>query len=64
MNLPIEAINEFKEIYQRKIGVVLTFDEATDIISFFYKKILNSDIYPSIIMDYDYDIWTLGITQQ
>lgn len=46
------------------ITKVLTFDEATDIISFFYKKILNSDIYPSIIMDYDYDIWTLGITQQ
>lgn len=28
MNLPIEAINEFKEIYQRKIGVSLTNDQA------------------------------------
>lgn len=28
MNLPIVAINEFRDIYQRKIGVVLTFDEA------------------------------------
>ncbi|RXJ85523.1 glutamate mutase L [Arcobacter cloacae] len=46
------------------ITKVLSFEEAVDIISFFYKKILNSDIHPSIIMDYDYDIWTLGITQQ
>lgn len=46
------------------ITKVLTFEEATDIISFFYKKILNSDIYPAIIMDYNYDIWTLGITQK
>ncbi len=28
MNIPIEAVNEFKEIYQRKIGVILTFNEA------------------------------------
>lgn len=46
------------------ITKVLSFEEATDIISFFYKKILNSDIHPAIIMDYNYDIWTLGITQQ
>jgi len=46
------------------ITKVLSFEEAVDIISFFYKKILNSDIHPSIIMDFDYDIWTLGITQQ
>lgn len=46
------------------ITKVLTFEEAEDIISFFYKKILTSDIYPSIILDSNYDIWTLGITQQ
>lgn len=28
MNLPTVAVNEFQEIYQRKIGVVLSFDEA------------------------------------
>jgi hypothetical protein len=28
MNLPIEAVNEFLEIYQRKIGMTITFDEA------------------------------------
>jgi hypothetical protein len=46
------------------ITKVLSFEEAEDIISFFYKKILTSDVYPSIIMDSNYDIWTLGITQQ
>ena len=46
------------------ITKVLSFEEAEDIISFFYKKILNSDIHPSIVMDNNYDIWTLGITQQ
>ena len=28
MNLPTVAINEFQEIYQRRIGVALSFDEA------------------------------------
>ncbi len=46
------------------ITKVLSFEEAEDIISFFYKKILNSDIHPSIVMDNNYDIWTLGITQK
>ncbi len=46
------------------ITKVLSFEEAEDIISFFYKKILSSDIHPSIILDSNYDIWTLGITQQ
>ena len=46
------------------ITKVLSFEESEDIISFFYKKILTSDIHPSIIMDSNYDIWTLGITQK
>lgn len=28
MNLPVEAITEFREIYQRKLGKVLTTKEA------------------------------------
>lgn len=28
MNLPIEAITQFQEIYQRKLGVALTIGEA------------------------------------
>lgn len=29
MNLPVEAITEFQEIYQRKLGVVISTDEAS-----------------------------------
>ena len=46
------------------ITKVLSFEEVEAIISFFYKKILSSDIHPSIIMDSNYDIWTLGIVQK
>ena len=46
------------------ITKVLSFEEAEDIISFFYKKILTSDVHPSIVLDSNYDIWTLGITQK
>jgi len=46
------------------ITKVLTFDEVEDIIAFFYKKILNSEVHPSIVLDSNYDIWTLGITQK
>lgn len=28
MNLPVEALNEFQKIYQRKLGVVITTGEA------------------------------------
>ena len=46
------------------ITKVLSFEEVEDIIAFFYKKILNSDIHPAIVLDSNYDIWTLGITQK
>jgi hypothetical protein len=46
------------------ITKLLSFQEVEDIITFFYKKILNSEIHPSIVMDSNYDIWTLGITQK
>lgn len=28
MNLPVEAITEFQEIYKRKLGIALTISEA------------------------------------
>ena len=46
------------------ITKVLSFEEVEDIIAFFYKKILNSEVHPSIVLDSNYDIWTLGITQK
>jgi hypothetical protein len=46
------------------ITKVLSFAEVEDIIAFFYKKILSSEVHPSIVLDSNYDIWTLGITQK
>ncbi len=45
------------------ITKVLSFEEVQDIIAFFYKKILNTQTHPSIVMDSNYDIWTLGINK-
>jgi len=28
MNLPVEAVNEFQEIYQRRLGVEISINEA------------------------------------
>ncbi|RXJ86746.1 glutamate mutase L [Arcobacter sp. CECT 8985] len=46
------------------ITKVLKQDEVENIIGFFYKKILNSSVKPNIILDSNYEIWTLGITQK
>ncbi|RXJ97298.1 methylaspartate mutase [Malaciobacter molluscorum] len=46
------------------ITKVLKQEEVESIIGFFYKKILSSSVKPNIILDSNYEIWTLGITQK
>jgi len=60
VNLKLLSINSI--VLTGGITKVLSDDEAKDIISFFYKKILNSQHNPSVVMDRNYSIWTLGIT--
>ncbi len=43
------------------ITKVLSYEEVEDIVKFFYKKILNTTATPSILLDSNYDIWTLGM---
>ncbi len=43
------------------ITKVLSQDEVEVIVKFFYKKILNTTATPSIILDKDYGIWTMGM---
>ncbi len=43
------------------ITKVLTDEEIEDIISFFYRKILNFHQHPKIVIDREYKIWTIGI---
>lgn len=58
INLKLLAINSI--VLTGGITKVLKLEEAEDIISFFYKKILNSAHRPIAVMDKDYAIWTLG----
>ncbi len=43
------------------ITKVLSYEEVEAIVQFFYKKILNTTAIPSILLDSNYDIWTLGM---
>ncbi|WP_324170504.1 glutamate mutase L [Sulfurimonas sp.] len=59
INLKLLSINSI--ILTGGITKVLSSLEIEDIITFFYKKILNSEHNPATILDSNYDIWTLGI---
>ena len=58
INLKLLAVNSV--VLTGGITKVLKQEEAEDIISFFYKKILTSAHRPITVMDNDYAIWTLG----
>lgn len=59
INLKLLTINSI--VLTGGITKVLSDEEVEDIISFFYTKILNSKHNPKVVMDHNYDIWTLGI---
>lgn len=59
INLKLLSINSI--VLTGGITKVLSANEIEDIISFFYKKILNSQHNPSTVLDSNYDIWTLGV---
>nr|WP_321265630.1 glutamate mutase L [uncultured Sulfurimonas sp.] len=58
INLKLLSINSI--VLTGGITKVLSASEIEDIISFFYKKILNSNHNPATVLDTNYDIWTLG----
>jgi hypothetical protein len=60
INLKLLSINTI--VLTGGISKVLSNEEVEDIISFFYKKILNSEHNPSVVMDRDYRIWTMAIS--
>ena len=62
VNLKLNALNSV--VFTGGITKVLTQEEIEDIVQFFYKKILNSTHNPQIVMDNNYDIWTLGLEQK
>jgi len=58
INLKLLAINSI--VLTGGISKVLTMEEIETIIRFFYRKILASDHNPVVVLDSNYDIWTLG----
>lgn len=61
VNLKLLALNSI--VLTGGITKVLKQEEIEDIVSFFYQKILNSGHKPTIVMDNNYDIWTLGMNK-
>jgi len=59
INLKLNALNSM--VLTGGITKVLQQDDIEDIVAFFYKKILNSAHKPTLVLDSNYDIWTLGI---
>ncbi|MGM0519038.1 MAG: glutamate mutase L [Campylobacterota bacterium] len=62
VNLKLLALNSI--VFTGGITKVLKPEEIEDIVSFFYRKILNSQHKPNIVRDENYDIWTLCITNK
>ena len=58
VNLKLLSVNSI--VLTGGITKVLCDEEIEDIISFFYTKILNSKHKPTVVMDKEYSIWTLG----
>jgi hypothetical protein len=58
INLRLLAVNSI--VITGGITKVLAAADIEDIITFFYKKILSSEHRPSVVMDTNYDLWTIG----
>lgn len=58
INLKLLTINSI--VLTGGITKVLTVEDIETIIVFFYRKILTSDHKPAVVLDDNYDIWTLG----
>lgn len=59
LNIKLDTLNSI--VLTGGITKVLEDEEMEDIISFFYKKLLNFDTTPTLVVDKDYEIWTLGM---
>jgi len=59
ITLKLNVLNSV--VFTGGITKVLLQEDIENIVSFFYKKILNSAHNPTLVLDSNYDIWTLGI---
>jgi len=59
LNIKLDTLNSI--VLTGGITKVLDKEQMEQIVSFFYQKILNYHTYPTIVVDENYDIWTLGM---
>lgn len=59
LNIKLTSLNSI--VLTGGITKVLSQKECEEIVIFFYKKILNFDTTPNIVIDNNYTIWTLGL---
>ena len=59
ITLDVEKLNSI--IFTGGITKVLSFDDVEKILHFFYKKILGFHQIPTILIDKEYKIWTIGV---
>ncbi len=61
LNIKLDTLNSI--VLTGGITKVLDNSEMEDIILFFYKKLLHFNITPTLVVDKDYEIWTLGMSK-
>ncbi len=61
ITLDVERLNSI--VFTGGITKVLSFEDVEQILHFFYKKILGFNQIPTIIIDSNYEIWTIGIKE-
>jgi len=59
LNIKLDTLNSI--VLTGGITKVLSKEQIDEIISFFYSKLLGYHSVPSVVVDYDYAIWTLGM---
>jgi len=57
LNIKLKSLNSI--VFTGGITKVLDYNDIENIVSFFYKKILNYDTIPNIVIDKNYALWTL-----
>jgi hypothetical protein len=61
LNIKLDTLNSI--VLTGGITKVLDDEDMEDIIHFFYKKLLNYDTAPTLVVDKEYAIWTLGMEE-
>ena len=59
LNIKLDTLNSI--VLTGGITKVLSKEQIDEIISFFYSKLLGYHTVPTVVVDYDYAIWTLGM---